>query len=90
VPDHRGWQHQDGASPFQIETMSRNHIYEPKEIGLNKDVALCSQALIIPEHPHYAGRAWPASFCFAFFRFVFRFFRRPLPELHCGQGQLGT
>ena len=27
---------------------------------------------------------------FRFFRFVFRFFRRPLPELHCGQGQVGT
>ena len=27
----RGWQHHDGASLFQIETMSRNHIYEPKE-----------------------------------------------------------
>ena len=61
-----------------------------KKIGLNKDVALCSQALIIPEHPHYAGRAWAASFCFAFSASFSVSFARPLPELHCGQGHLGT
>jgi len=33
VADHRGWQHHDGASLFQIETMSRNRIYEPKKMG---------------------------------------------------------
>jgi hypothetical protein len=52
--------------PLPDRDYERNHIYEPKENWLNKDVALCSQALIIPEHPHYAGRAWAASFCFAF------------------------
>ena len=83
----RGWQHHDGASLFQIETMSRNHIYEPKENWVEQRRRSLFAGADHTRAPTLCWEGLGRFLLFRFFRFVFRFFRRPLPELHCGQGQ---
>jgi hypothetical protein len=40
--------------------------------------------------PTLCGEGLGRFLLFGLFCFVFRFVRQPLPELHCGQGHLGT